>query len=327
VLGGVVVGVLGGLALVAVVRRSRDTTVANGLILLAPLPLYYGAEVVEGSGILAVVIAALVVAHGTSSAITYTGRLQAASLWTTLTFVLQSAAFFLVGLEMPLVVHRLPADQLPTLVLAIPSLFLALLATRFAFVYVMALLGGRPGPGWVVVAWSGTRGPVSALAAFTLPVVTDAGVAIPDRSLVISITFGVVVLSLLLSPTTAWLARRLHLPADDDAATKRRVRVGLARAALDRLEQIEQAGERSDEPLPAGVVDHLRRRAEDRLERAAVAAQSPGDRDHTVARAVGLEMMRAEQEELLRLRDREGLPDQIVRQMQREIDRRMGALG
>jgi hypothetical protein len=38
-------------------------------------------------------------------------------------------------------------------------------------------------------------------------------------------------------------------------------------------------------------------------------------------------MMRSEQEELLRLRDSEGLPDEIVRQMQHEIDVRIRALG
>ena len=326
VLGGLMVGALGGLGLVAVVRRSRDTTVANALIVLAPLPLYLLAEVAHGSGILAVVVAALVVAHGTSTAITYRGRLQSASLWRTLTFILQSTAFFLVGLEMPLVVRDLPDGQLSSLALAIPVLFVALVATRFLFVFVMATLSGRRSPGWVVAAWAGTRGPVSALAAFTLPVATDAGAAIPDRSLVISITFGVVVLSLLLAPTTALLARRLALPADDDAATKRRVRVALARAALERLDDIEEAADSSDESLPPGVIDSLRQHAEERLERAAVAAKSPADQDRAVARSIGLEMMRAEQEELLRLRDG-GLPDQLVRQMQVEIDRRMGALG
>jgi hypothetical protein len=37
--------------------------------------------------------------------------------------------------------------------------------------------------------------------------------------------------------------------------------------------------------------------------------------------------MRSEQEELLRLRDSEGLPDEIVRRMQHEIDLRIRALG
>jgi hypothetical protein len=48
---------------------------------------------------------------------------------------------------------------------------------------------------------------------------------------------------------------------------------------------------------------------------------------HSGLREIGVEMMRAEQEELLRLRDREGLPDEIVREMQQEIDVRIRAIG
>lgn len=331
VLGGLLVGVLGGLVLMAVVRRSTDMTVANGLILIAPLPLYYVAEVIEGSGILAVVVAALVVAHATSSVVAYTGRLQAAGLWTTVTFILQSAAFFLVGLELPMVVQNLPSDQLRTVAIAIPIVFVTLVLARFVFVYVMALVSSTDmrKRGWLIAAWAGTRGPVSALAAFTLPVTTASGDAIPDRGVVICITIGVVVISLLLAPTVAWLAARLDLPHDDDAGTKRRVRVALARAALDRLEQIEETGERTGEELDPDLVRRLRTRGEEQLNRAAAAAE--GRESHIAQyadlREVGAQMLRAEQEELLRLRDVEGLPDEIVREMQREIDFRIRALG
>ena len=332
VAGGVLVGGAAGWLLMTVVRRSRDTTVANAAILLAPLPVYLGAEALEGSGILAVVVAALVVAHGTSNVVSYTGRLQATSLWVIFTFVLQSTAFFLVGLEMPRVLEQMPSSQIRTLVIAVPVVFLSLVAARFAFVYLMAMIAGRDlrNPAWLVAAWAGTRGPVSALAAFTVPVTTAAGDKIPFRELVISITFGVVLLSLLLAPTIAWLARAVHLPQDDDRAMKRRVRVTLARAALDRLEQIEETSERADDPLPPEMVDRLRTAAEGRLDHASRVAElgdAPRPASHTTMRQVGVEMMRAEQEELLRLRDREGLPDEIVREMQREIDLRIRTLG
>jgi len=332
VLGGGLVGLGAGLLLMSVVRRSRDTTVANGTILLAPLPIYLVAESVEGSGILAVVVAALVVAHGTSSAVRYTGRLQATSLWLTITFVLQSAAFFLVGLEMPLVIEQMPSSQIRTLLYTVPAIFLALVAARFAFVYLMTHLRGnaRGDRGWLVAAWAGTRGPVSALAAFTLPVTTDAGDRIPYRELVISTTFGVVLLSLLLAPTVARLARAVELPHDDDTAVKRRVRVSLARASLDRLEQIEETSERTGDPLSPDLVERLRSAAEDRLNRASKVAElgdAPRPASHRTVKEIGVEMMRAEQEELFRLRDREGLPDEIVREMQQEIDVRIRALG
>jgi len=331
VLGGGLVGLAAGLLLMWMVRRSRDTTVANGTILLAPLPIYLAAETVEGSGILAVVVAALVVAHGTSSAVQYTGRLQATSLWLTITFVLQSAAFFLVGLEIPLVIEQMPSSQIRTLLYVVPVVFGSLVAARFVFVYLMTHLRGhvRGDRAWLVAAWAGTRGPVSALAAFTLPVTTEAGSAIPYRELVISVTFGVVLLSLLLAPTVAWLARAVDLPHDDDTGVKRRVRVSLARASLDRLEQIEETSQRTGEPLSPDLVERLRAAAEERLHRAAKVAElgdAPRPASQKAVKQIGAEMMRAEHEELLRLRDREGLPDEIVREVQQEIDVRLRAL-
>ncbi len=330
VLGGLLVGVVAGLLLVRMVRRSQDTTVTNGTIVLAPLPIYMGAELLHGSGILAVVVAALTVAQGTSNAVTYTGRLQANSLWLTITFVLQSAAFFIVGLEMPVIIKDIPAAQVRTLVVAVPVIFAALVASRFLFVYLMARVSGsvKQDRGWLVIAWAGSRGPVSALAAFTLPVTTEAGQLIPQRSLIISITFGVVLVSLLVAPTVVWLARRLDLPRDDDEAVRRRVRVALARASLTRLEQIEEAGELADGGLPPEAIGRLRQAAELRMDRAFRLAEL-GDAASTRrlgVREVGVELLRAEHQQLLDLRDREGLPDDIVREMQREIDARIRAL-
>lgn len=328
VFGGLIVGLVGGFGLVLVVRRSRDTTVANGMILMAPLPLYYAAEILDGSGILAVVVAALVVAHGTSSVVTYGGRLQSTEVWLTITFILQSAAFFLVGLELPIVVRELPTAQLPTLLIGVPVIFLTLVASRFVFVYVMATVLGPPvrHHGWLVAAWAGTRGPISALAAFTLPIATVSGDIIPFRSLIICITFGVVLISLLLAPTVTWLANRLDLPHDDDADVKRHVRVALARAALDRLEQIEETGERTGEMVSPDVLDRLRGSAERRLNQATAMAEKSGSArvaEDATYREIGVDMMHAEQEELLRLRDLEGLPDEIVREMQADIDARI----
>jgi CPA1 family monovalent cation:H+ antiporter len=250
----------------------------------------------------------------------------------TFTFILQSTAFFLVGLEMPQVIDQMPPSQVRTLLVAVPVVFLSLVAARFVFVYLMAMVTGRDprNPGWLVAAWAGTRGPVSALAAFTVPATTEAGDTIPFRELIISITFGVVLLSLLLAPTIAWLARAVDLPQEDDTAMKRRVRVSLARAALDRLEQIEETSERTEDPLHPDMVDRLRSAAEARLDHASRVAElgdAPRPATHTTMRQIGVEMLRAEHEELLRLRDREGLPDEIVREMQREIDLRIRTIG
>ncbi|HQR78800.1 MAG TPA: sodium:proton antiporter [Actinomycetota bacterium] len=331
VLGGLAVGAVAGLGLLALVRRARDTTVTNGTVLLAPLPVYFVAEAVHGSGILAVVVAALILAHGSLSTIDFaSGRMQAAGLWMTVTFVLQSAAFFLVGLEMPVVIERMPLAHIRILPIAVPVVFLTLVVARFIFVYLMAAFSGAGvrRPGWLVIAWAGARGPVSALAAFTLPVSTDSGQVIPFRDLVISTTFGVVVLSLLLAPTVVWLAKAMDLPHDDDRATKRRVRAALARASLERLDQIEESRDEAGDPLPEEAVSRLRETAERRLELASKVADQVSTDPQRLARdvrAVRMEMMHAEQEALLGIRTSEGLPDDIVRELQGEIDARIHA--
>ncbi len=331
VLGGALVGIVGGLLLAMVIRRSRDTTVANGLILIAPFPLYALAEQVEGSGILAVVVAALILAHATSSAATYTGRLQATMLWRAIIFILQALAFFLVGIDVPSVIQSLSNQERSLLFVAVPVILITLIAARFLFVFAMSAIAKTRTThprSWIVVAWAGTRGPISALAAFTLPLTTVDGAPFPQRDLIISITFGVVVLSLLLAPTMGPLARALRLPSDDDTETVQRVQLALARASLDRLDEISQARDRAEDPIPAETVDQLRSNVERRFELLARAHDGHSDDVATpeLVRELRLSMVHAEQEELLRMRDEEGLPDSVMRTFQKELDVRARAV-
>jgi len=336
VLGGLLAGVVGGAILVLVVRRAADVTVVNSLILLAPFPIYFAAEVIGGSGILAVVGAALIVAQGTSSAITYMGRLQAASLWRTVTFILQATAFFLVGVEFPAVLEEMDSDARQQLLVLVPVVFLALVASRFAFLFAKSLFNPnvdhRKDQSWIIAAWSGTRGPISALAAFTLPLTLDDGTTpFPYRGLIISTTFCVVLITLLLAPTIAPLARRLNLPHDDDSAMLDRVRTQMARSALDRLEEIQEAADRAGRPISKDILDPLRTVTEGRLARAAEAeaddSENPrGAQDAAFRARIGGELVHAEQQELLRLRDEESLPDSMMRSLQAELDVRLKAI-
>jgi len=334
IFGGVIVGALGGLLLVLVMRRSNDVVVTNALIILAPFPIYLAAERLQGSGILAVVVAALILAHATSSAVTYNGRLVAASIWTTFTFLLQSSAFLLVGLEMPGVVESVTKASPVQVVVTVVVVAVALILARFLFVWFMTLLSSTVSvrdKSWLLVAWAGVRGPISILAAFTLPITNESGQTIDYRSLVITVTFFVVVVSLLAAPTIGILARRLHLKEDDDSGTVRRVRLQMARASLDRLEEIAGVADRAGRPIPADVVDKLRRVGERRLDLLSKRLESDerhqteGEVREQFVQSVATEMMHAEQQELLRLRSEEGLPDDLMKELQTELDVRIRA--
>ena len=85
---GVVVGAIGGWLFALVLRRSNDLVPANALVLVAPFLLYAVAEEFEGSGILAVVVAGLVIAHVQNSDPGHTGRVQSVTVWRHITFLL-----------------------------------------------------------------------------------------------------------------------------------------------------------------------------------------------------------------------------------------------
>ena len=90
---GVAFGLLGGWLLVLLLRRSDDAAAHGAVLLMAPVPLYLSAETAGGSGILAVVLAALMASQATYADPAYEGRLQVTALWRAITVLLQAAAF------------------------------------------------------------------------------------------------------------------------------------------------------------------------------------------------------------------------------------------
>ena len=337
VVAGVAVGGVGGWILARVLLRSRDIVASNALVLVAPFVLYYVAEELNGSGILAVVVAALVIAHSQNSDPGHTGRVQSTIVWKHITFVLQALAFFLVGIELPTVVGGLDDESTRFLVILVAALTVTMIVTRTAFVF--AMVGVARGlrqeaprrqvlRGAAIVSWAGARGPVSGLAAFSIPLAFSSGEAVPYRDLILATTFCIVVVTLLLSLTLAPLARLVGVRSDDDDALLRRVDVLLARAALERLNDVETEAEETGCPLSQDVSDRLRADVEQRL----LAPSDPSAPSTTQEIETGQllsaarAMVRAEQEELLRLRDEEGIPDSIVRPLLRTLDLRMQAL-
>ena len=326
VVGGVGVGLLGGWILTWISVRTKDSVAANSLTLVAPIVLYLLAERVEGSGILAVVVAALYLAHAQTSGIKRTGRVQGATVWRHVSFVLQAMAFFLVGMELVDTIETLSPENLWNLLVLTLIVTATLIITRMVFVAVMARIGSlrdavKPDPKHLLLAgWAGARGPVSGMAAFSIPVAMADGEAMPYRDLILATTFCVIVVTLLLSQTLAPLARLLKISGEDERETLARVETSLAHAALRRLEVEEEQAALRGEPVPAEVSLALRAEMENRILRVDEEPEQPvADLRSTRAELERL-MVRAEQEELLRIRSDEGLPDAIVRPLLHELD-------
>ena len=333
VAGGIIVGLIGGWGLSWVTSRSRDAVAANSLTLIAPFVLYLAAEAIEGSGILAVVAAALYLAHAQTSDAGSAARLQSATLWRHLTFALQAMAFFLVGLELVATLLQLDRGQLELVGLLVVVVTFVLVLTRVLFIYVSIRIEGlRRGERQnmrlaMLAAWAGARGPVSGMAAFSIPLVLADGSALPYREELLATTFVIILVTLLLSQTLAPLARRLGVQAPDDTDQFRRIDATLSRAALRRLDAIEEEAALRGRPIPSDVVGLLRGVVDQRLLSLQVETGVDAPDVLALQRELRSLMIRAEQEELLRIRDEEGLPDSMVRPIQQALDVRLLGLG
>ena len=331
VLGGLLVGVAIGLLLVLVMRRTRDDLVTNCLVLIAPFPAYLIAEEVGGSGILAVVAASLIIANAMLTDKRFRGRMASVAAWRQITFILTAFAFFLVGLEITETVKVLPEDDLRLLPVLVVAVLTTLFLARASFVLLMVALsrwrrtdrlGLREA---VVLAWAGARGPVSGLAAFSLPVAIGAGEALPERSLLLATTFVVIAATLLLAPTLGPVAKLVRLPADDEAERAVALRAALAASGIEALDQALEQGILDEHPYARAAERTVRDRLESVVQMASAGDTQAGELAEQVWQLESA-VIQAQRRELLRLRDVEGMPDSLVRPALHDLDLQLAAL-
>ncbi len=353
--GGTAVGLVVAFAVRAARRWQRDPLTLNTLSLSTPFVAYLLGEQVHVSGVLAVVVAGLVVGHDNSRAVSGASRLQTRAVWGLVDYLLEGFVFLLIGQQLPAVIARLGEYATSTVVAAAAiSVGGVLLIRPLWLVLTQSLprslhtrLGGGddadPDPGAgrlsgrevVVLSWAGTRGVISLAAIFTLPLVTDSGAPFPDRDLLLFCTFLVVLVTLVGQGVTfAPLVRLLDLRADqaDQARVRNEARAASVQAALARLDDL--AAQRH-EAVEDQAIASIRAQLEVRLERYrrrldllqhSEDGQIPFNPEYEAAVRVRRAVIEAEREELLRWRDAGQLPDEGLRMLERELDHEEGLL-
>ena len=340
--GGFLVGAAVALG-VRVVRRFRgDPLTLNAVSLATPFIAYLVGEELHVSGVLAVVVAGLVIGHDTSRSVSGASRLQTSAVWRLVDFLLEGFVFLLIGQQLPEVIDGLDEYTTGTIwaaagisvggALLIRPLWLLLTQSLPRSLHLS--LGGDGGDrlNWrelVVLSWSGTRGVISLAAIFTLPLVTDSGAEFPDRDLLLFCTFLVVLVTLVgQGLTLAPLVRALGLRADraDQARLRNEARSASVEAALHRLEEMDT---QEHDAIDDRAIHALRTQLEARLaryrKRLAVLEQAedgeiPFSPQYEAALRVRRAVIEAQREELLRLRDAGSLPDEGLRVLERELD-------
>lgn len=247
--GGIAAGIAVAALATLLLRRISSTIVINVTLLLVPFSAFLLAELVHASGVLAVVVAGLIVAWVSPRVTTAASRRQADAAWPFGVFLLNGALFVLIGLEVQFVAHEISAAAIGRLVLVTLAVWVTLFAVRYVFQLLNALFQRRPSErpprgarsrARLVSTVAGMRGAVSLAIALSVPTGVPEGSMVGGRDEIVFVTAGVILLSLLVqAPLLPALVRWARFPVDhaedEEYELAERAISGAALAALDDL--------------------------------------------------------------------------------------------
>lgn len=214
-LGGVLVGIALSLVFIAIrsfLRRLgiEDATMHMLIQILTPFVIYLLAEEIGVSGILGVVAGGIFHAVAKDRLEPYATKLQvvSSSTWSVILFILNGLVFIILGLQIPHVTEVIWEDPHFNNAQAIGYVFVitfALYALRFVWVYLFTVLEGVSSStrerlySTLLTTLSGVRGAVTLAGAFSIPLVLKDGSAFPERDLIIFLSAGVILVTLLVA--------------------------------------------------------------------------------------------------------------------------------
>jgi Na+/H+ antiporter len=330
---GVAIGVAVGWLVAQIRGRIEDAPTEISISLLTPYLAYLPAEALGVSAVLAAVTAGIWLGWRSPQLITPDTRLRAFSFWEVLVFLLNAGLFALVGLQLPAVVEGIsdaPVSQIAVQAVAVVA---AVIVVRFLWVYpatyVPRALSGRvrardPYPPWqnvFLVAWTGMRGAVSLAAALGIPTTVDGGAPFPDRDTIIFLTYAVIFGTLVLQGLSLPLVIRwLGVERDDtDVQKEAKARLLAAQAAIERLDALSE-----EEWVRDGTAERMRGAYQFRIRRFSARFDEADDgaieQGSLAYQRLRRELLEAEREEIVRLRNQGRITDAVMHRIERDLD-------
>jgi CPA1 family monovalent cation:H+ antiporter len=328
VVGEIVWGIAVGWLSLRVRRWARDPRVEITLSLMTPYVAYWIPEHFGGSGVLATVAAGLYVSWKGPLLIASATRLQGIFFWDLIIYLIEGFVFLVVGLQARTLLGRIEAFSLRDLAAAIALTTVIVILARFVWVFpavylprwVSSSLARRdPSPPWqqtFVLAFVGVRGVVSLAAALAIPLLTAGGQVFPHRDLILFVTFGVIVITLvgqglMLPAVIRWLglAKDAKVERVNDHQAELAARQDAIEAAHRRMEELLASRE-----IPTEVAELLRQRHDHRRR------QLVGDELRETVAELKLDLLQVEREFLFQLLREGRITDEARRRLERELD-------
>ena len=255
-MGGVGAGLVVGWLFIKAHRLLPTTgNIDTILTLVTPYLMYIAAEQMHSSGVLAVVSGGLLLSNKRHSFLNSSSRLQGFNVWESLSFLLNGLVFLFIGLDLPEITEGLKSDGLGIgtaigygLLVTIVLVFTRIIAAYSAVIVTLIArnfinVADSRNPGIIIpliLGWTGMRGVVSLAAALSIPISLN-GAPFPHRSLIIFITFIVILATLLIQGLTLpILLKKISFPDFEDyipeEEAERTIKTGLAEQSLKHLQ-------------------------------------------------------------------------------------------
>ncbi len=333
VVGEIAYGIAVGWVSLRLRRWAADARVEITLSLMTPYVAFLVPQYLGGSGVLATVAAGLFVSWNGPLLIPAATRLQGIFFWDLLVYLLEGFVFLVTGMQTRTLLNRMDTVLWQHLAFAVLLTVAVVIVARFIWVYPAtylprwlspALRRRDPLPPWqwvFILALVGVRGVVSLAAALAIPLTTATGAPFPGRDLILFVTFGLIVVTLIgqglvLPSVVHWLGLDQHAEAERrrEHEAEHNARVEALNAAHGRLKQFVADGRVSPEALTI-----LRARHDYRAGR--LPDNTPDSIDAaSVATNLRTELIAVEREYIYRLLQEGQITDEARRRIERELD-------
>jgi len=330
--GGILAGLVAAWLAVQVRRRLEDPLQENVAVLVTPFLAYLLAELQHASGVLAVVVCGLIMSQIAPREGRPDTRQQTAAFWSLATFALNAALFILVGLEVQAAARNLTSVDLVRGLIAVVAVSAVVIAARFAWLFTTPYLiraldrrpqqrarrvGSRPR---VVMAVAGFRGAVSLALALAVPQTLNSGEPFPGRDLIVFVTAGVIVVTLVQALLLPGVLRWARLAPDTSVEQERHLAQTQATEAA--LAAIPQLG--ADLGVDQEVAQRMQHEYQQHLRVLRADGQDGGD-EMAVRRdqqeiALRLAALAHKRATVVALRDEGRIDDIVLRQVQTRLD-------
>ncbi|HXS85944.1 MAG TPA: Na+/H+ antiporter [Mycobacterium sp.] len=334
-LGGIAAGLLvGGVVTLARTRLDAPQEEA-ALSLLTPFAAFLLANAFDCSGVVAVLVSALLLAYASPRVIRARSRLVTFAFWDIATFLINGTLWVFVGVQLPSAVRgvsRVDGGVHHAIAMAI-AVTIVVVGLRLVWgestTWLIRAVDRRAAQrarriDWrqrMVSGWAGFRGAVSLAAAIAVPLTTRNGAPFPDRNLIIFVVSFVILTTVIVQGSTLpSVVRWARIPEDEAHADELRLaRCASAQAALDALPVVA---------AELGVSDALQDRlhAEFKQHAALVRASDDGstrseaEAKSDLIRQVRLGVLEHKRRAITELRDQRRIDDTVLLELQASMD-------